>query len=165
MSGYMARTLGFEGPIEAMTLPQAMELYQRGGYWRFDDVVNQAVATKLLDMAVNMGSWVSVVQRAVNTVVDPPTAVDGAWGPDTLDSINTADPGDLLQALADASEDHYRAIAAEDPSQQGFLTGWIARARKLPTLGLVAAGGGGLILVLGIGALILLMGRKKRRSS
>lgn len=157
ISAPVAREWGYTGRMEDLDDETARQIYQEK-FWRFDGIANQAVATKVFDLAVNMGHGIAVVQRAVNTLVDPPTAVDNAYGPDTEASINAADPAALLDALKAEAEAHYRAIVDADPSQAGFLPGWLTRAMRSPSL--VAGGSAALILVaVALGAWYLLRGR------
>ena len=131
-------------------------------YWPgLELVASQAVASKILDMRVNFGvsGGNKIAQQAANTLVDPPTAVDGNWGPDTVLTINTAPEKDMLQALADALTERYKAIAAKDPTQATFLGGWLRRAADIPG---IVAGGIGLVALLGIGAAIWLVARGRK---
>jgi lysozyme family protein len=121
-------------------------------YWPgLDQIINQAVASKIFDLRVNFGvsGGNRIAQQAANVLVDPPTSVDGRWGPDTVDTINAADPSAMLDELATAAAARYQAIVDADPSQETFLRGWMRRALDLPTL---AIGGLGLVVLLGIGA-------------
>ncbi|HRI18973.1 MAG TPA: glycosyl hydrolase 108 family protein, partial [Burkholderiaceae bacterium] len=45
----------------------------------------------------------------------------------TTDFINTLPPDELVQEMSDAKAEQYNAIAEADPSQKGFLGGWLAR--------------------------------------
>lgn len=151
----VARAAGYTGPMRDLPLSVASDIYESQYWGGLDQVQDQAVASKILDMRVNfgVGGATRLVQIAVNGLVDPPTAVDGGWGPDTLASVNAAPPGDLLAALADVAAAHYQEIAARNPSQATFLGGWLKRAQDLPPLALAAVvGGGGLAVLLMIGA-------------
>jgi lysozyme family protein len=115
-------------------------------YWRFDGINNQRVATKLFDMAVNMGlsAAVRLVQKAVvmahkqGTLAKPhpqqgkSVDIDGQFGPLTALAINSSDPAELLKLLCDMSADRYRAIADNRPASQKFLKGWLKRASEVP---------------------------------
>jgi len=153
----VARAYGYTGPMRDLPLSVASEIYA-SEYWPGLEYVNdQAVASKILDMRVNfgVGGATRLVQIAVNNLVEPATAVDGGWGPDTLESVNAAPPADLVAELANVAAAHYEAIAANDPKKAGFLRGWLNRAKDLPPMALAAvAGGGGLVLLLLIGGAI-----------
>lgn len=153
ISGKYAREHGYTGRMEDLTEDQAMAWF-RADFWNgLDEVENQAVASKLLDMRANMGVGTAnrIAQQAANNLVEPPTAVDGAWGPDTILTINSADPQALIDQLADVSVAHYQAIVDQDPSQETWLRGWIKRALDVPA---VIAGGAGLLLLLLVGGLV-----------
>jgi lysozyme family protein len=149
-----ARKYGYTGAMKDLPVSLAGSIY-RDWYWDplyLDSVASQAVATKLLDMSANFGPGgaAKIGQEAVNTIIDPPVDVDGAFGSDTLDAINSADEKDYLTALANACADHYQAIVDSNPSQSKFLNGWMARAAKVP--GIIAGGiGAGVILMIGLG--------------
>ena len=156
-----ARRYGYQGDMRDLPLETAGEVYA-SEYWPgLENVVNQAVASKILDLRANFGvsGGNLVAQQAVNAIVEPPTAEDGRWGPDTLESINAADPAQLLDELAAAAAARYQAIADRDPSQEVFLRGWMKRALELPAY---IAGGLGLGLVLLVGAAIWLSQRGGR---
>ena len=157
----VARSHGYTGAMADLPLDLAAAWYE-ADYWPgLDQVVNQAVAAKILDLRVNFGvaGGNRVAQEAVNQVVEPPVAVDGRMGPDTLDAINSAPPSDYLKALATTTAEHYQGIVQNDPDQAKFLGGWLKRAMDLPA---VAVGGAGLVLLLLIGGLIWMAGRGGR---
>ena len=52
---------------------------------------------------------------------------DGVVGTKTLAAINGQDPETLFKALKARREQHFRNIAANNPSSQQFLTGWLRR--------------------------------------
>lgn len=156
-----ARAYGYTGNMADLPLSVTTQIYG-SEYWPgLESVTSQAVASKIMDLRVNFGvsGGNRIAQEAVNQVVEPPVAVDGRWGPDTLDAVNSADPKDYLQALADMASSHYRGIVAEDPSQGQFLTGWLKRAAKVPGL---VAGGVGLLALLVIGGGLWIFGGRGR---
>lgn len=125
--------------IARLSLRDAEAIYRRD-YWtplNCDAINDQNVATKVLDMGVNMGIAVAarLLQRAVNSCwaspIPPlPLAVDGAVGPLTLKAVNETAPADVIAQLRSLSADHYRAIVALDPMKYGrYWKGWLARAQ------------------------------------
>jgi lysozyme family protein len=95
--------------------------------WSVND---QAVATKMLNMAVNMGDGPAVRswQRALNYIHDP-TAVDGVMGPATLARVNQAPPDLLLEALRAYHARHYiELVEGPDPRFTKFSIDWLRRA-------------------------------------
>jgi lysozyme family protein len=153
-----ARRNGYQGPMEALPLETAAGIYE-SEYWPgLDELDSQAVASKIFDLRVNFGvaGGNRIAQMAANELVDPPTTVDGRWGPDTVATINAADPASMLDELATAAAARYQAIVDRDPSQETFLRGWMRRALDLPVL---AVGGLGLGFLLAIGATLWFLDR------
>lgn len=150
-----ARRNGYTGDMRNLPLELAASIYENEYWPGLEQVMNQAVASKIFDLRVNFGvaGGNRIAQTAANVLVDPPTAIDGRWGPDTVETINTADPAALLDELATAAAARYQAIVESNPSQETFLRGWMKRALDLPTL---AVGGLGLVVLLGIGAAVYL---------
>ncbi len=122
----------YAGPPEA-ALRTAREIY-RYEYWKpicGDDIEDQRVADKLLDMSVNMGARQAIVlcQRALNGSTTFTLDEDGVLGEQTLAAINQCDPDLLLIHLRESSEDFYQQLSAKRPSSRQYLRGWLARAR------------------------------------
>lgn len=92
------------------------------------DIVSQRVASKLLDIAVNMGrvAAAKMLQRAVKI------PVDGKIGAITLGAVNRSDAEALLAELVVHCEAQYYAIVQARPAYDKYLKGWLARARDLP---------------------------------
>src|SRR5438270_8975933 len=114
----------YAAPVEA-ALEAAREIY-RDDYWRCirgDDLSDQGIATKLLDMAVNMGVRQAVVlcQRALNVDAVPPIFEDGILGPETLKAINRSEPTSLAAHLRGACSAFYQHLAAVRPESQQYL--------------------------------------------
>lgn len=110
----------------------ANEIYRRD-YWdaiQGDEIADQDVASKLLDMAVNMGVRQAAVlcQRAASVVLAISLMEDGLIGAKTMSAINASSPPALLAHLRDASAAFYRHIAAVRPEAAPYLRGWLARA-------------------------------------
>ena len=123
--------------VAALTLDQAEEIY-REHYWtkvRGDEIDDEDVAAKLLDMAVNMGARQAVVlcQRAINAISEGPLTnrltEDGAMGPATLVAINQCRPQVLLHTLRGLCAAFYLHVATVKTSEARYLDGWLARAR------------------------------------
>jgi lysozyme family protein len=146
-----ARRNGYNGDMRELPQETAAAIYQ-GEYWPgLEQIQSQAVASKIFDLRVNFGvsGGNRLAQEAANNLVEPPTALDGRWGPDTVATINAADPAAMLDELATAAAARYQAIVDNDPSQETFLRGWMRRALDIPVL---AGGAIGLAVLLGIGA-------------
>lgn len=95
-------------------------------YWQIED---DHVATKLFDVAVNTGPGRGhrLFQQALN-VIGSRLKVDGVLGPKTLLAANAADRHRLLAAFRIQQEDFYFALAKKKPSLAVFLPGWRMRA-------------------------------------
>ncbi len=111
--------------IKAMTAAQAADFY-RVTFWDpggFETLRDQQVATKVFDTAVNVGP--RRADRLAFQACGIPVG-DTRWPP--YDAINAMDPTAFLKAVGCAQAAFYRALAAEKPSLQEFLAGWMARA-------------------------------------
>lgn len=113
--------------------PEQVAAIYRAGYWRFDGVDDQRVATKLFDMAVNMGpqAAVRICQSCLNDA-GAALEVDGRFGLVTLECLNAVRPALILSLLCTKSADYYRAIVAKRPESVKFLRGWLKRAAEVP---------------------------------
>lgn len=125
--------------IKNLTLDQAAAICRRDYFEPVlgFQIADQRIASKLLDMAFNMGrkEAVLLLQSALNTNCQPRSALlkeDGVMGPGTLEAVNAADTSLLLIGLVDCARYHYRHIAQARPDEARYLNGWLARAEKLP---------------------------------
>jgi lysozyme family protein len=125
--------------IPALTLANAASLYEHDYFSPIEGykIGDQRPASKLFDMAVNMGikRAVMLLQSALNTYSQPRTLLlkeDGSMGPQTIIALNHADTSLLLTGLVELSREHYREIATKVPAEACDLKGWLARAEKLP---------------------------------
>ena len=124
--------LGFPSDTWALTKDQIATVY-RLGFWKFDGIDDQACATKIFDMDVNMGlpSGVLLAQKAANHL-GAGIAEDDHYGPGTEAALNACDPAKLMDALVSVSNDHYQQIVAKHPDDQKFLSNWLHRATLVP---------------------------------
>ena len=119
--------------IKELTLKQAKEIYWRD-YWekgKFEEISDIFVAAQLFDLSVNLGirGATIVLQRALRAggiVVKE----DGLIGPETLSATKNLEPPILLAAMKAEAAGYYRVIAAKNPSQRKFLSGWLNRAYR-----------------------------------
>ena len=117
--------------IRQLTPQMAQQIYraqwwERYGYGRID---SQAIATKIFDLAVNMGARQAhmIAQRAL-AANGMPVAVDGVLGPITRNALNAAPVVSLLAAIRSEAAGVYRLILARHPDYQTFEVGWLRRA-------------------------------------
>jgi len=121
-----------EAALKGITQAQITAIY-KSDYWRFDGIQDQRVATKLFDMAVNMGRARAV--RYLQSVLNEAGTnlrIDGIYGPLTEAATNALSPRYLLAELCRISEEHYLALIERRPSLSKFRKGWLARAKAVP---------------------------------
>jgi lysozyme family protein len=125
--------------VKNMTVQQAMDIYHTEWWNRnhYSDLSFQPVATKVFDMAVNMGSKQAhkIVQRVFNNwpyqnapLLRHPLVVDGILGPASIDSVNRVNGAQFLDGLREACRLFYLSLVDEHPKLTEFLTGWMRRA-------------------------------------
>jgi lysozyme family protein len=147
-----------ETVMRNMPRGNAIIIYKKE-YWdrvQGDKIKSYATAFQLFDQAVNRGvpSAVKQAQKILGITVD------GVAGPNYLTALNkmtSVSTGEksFLDKYLGASELFYRN-AAKDPTQAGFLVGWLARVASIKSYAeknlnakVVASGIGTVILVAG----------------
>lgn len=117
--------------IRIMTREQAIRVYRQHWWdkYRYGEIRDQGVATKLFDLAVNMGArqCTLLVQQACQTLEQYVT-IDGLIGPQTRRAINRLSPVWLLGELRVRVADFYRLLVHQDKRRRAFLSGWLNRA-------------------------------------
>jgi type VI secretion system secreted protein VgrG len=135
----VAKGFGIESKeaLRLISWEMVRDIY-RTGYWTHGGVKDQRVASKLFDMAVNMGPAAAMrlfrgaIEGLRPSIGSHPEVSVTIWGKGNTDAANAPDPAALLDRLRMASEGHYRAIAARRPASAKFLNGWLKRAREVP---------------------------------
>jgi lysozyme family protein len=91
--------------------------------FKADQIMNQTVADFIVDWGYNSGTKTAAkqVQRVLKVVVD------GAFGPKTVEAINSANPRELLEKLKEARRIFIDGIVASKPDQKVFYKGWMNR--------------------------------------
>ncbi len=116
--------------VRELTRAQAVEIYWHR-YWvgRNYELLPDPVATKVFDLAVNLGHQTSVscLQRALRACGQR-IVLDGVLGQRTADAARRSGLGPLLAALRSEAAGEYRVRVARDPRQAAFLNGWLNRA-------------------------------------
>lgn len=121
--------------IPSLTRAQAKDIFRRDWWDRygFYRIEHDAVAIKLFDMAVNMGAATAIrlIQQVVNYLTPRRTEIqeDGMLGPETLRTINAADPEILVLALrAYAAKRCIELVEGPDPRFETFDKRGLKRA-------------------------------------
>jgi lysozyme family protein len=114
--------------IENLTKEEAVEIY-RQDFWRPYQGFEDRLATKLFDLAVNMGhkKAVQILQRALQCL-GANIADDGVLGPKTRQAVALANVDLLLTSIKSEAAGVYRNLAATNTTQKKFLKGWLRRA-------------------------------------
>lgn len=119
--------------IENLTLDQAEALYLRD-WWKYSDINDQAIANKMLNMAVNWerfgghGPAITVLQKAIVNCAGIPVTIDGVLGPRTIIACNNVDPLKLLREIRQQALLRYQEIERNHPEQHAWFAGWEERA-------------------------------------
>lgn len=119
--------------IKHLSLQDAKKIYFCD-YWHkkgFEEIPNDAVATQVFDLSVNLGirPAVTVLQRALRSV-GMNVQEDGLMGSQTLSAVKKSEPRCLLAAIKSEAAGYYRMLARYRPGQAKFLNGWLNRAYK-----------------------------------
>lgn len=124
----------FPGCLKAVTRATCEGLYRRY-FWNaygYGNVVDQTVATKIMDSAVNMGPKraAEFAQRACNTLgASPELKVDGSLGAKSFAAINACDPAEFLKAFGAEMTAYYLRIIERNPPLVKFKKTWLRRAQ------------------------------------
>ena len=115
-----------QADIKALTKDAAAEFYHK--FWwdayQYGMISAQAVATKVFDMAVNMGA--SRAHKIFQGALGVPQ--DGVLGRVTFTAANASLSLDLLTRMQNRQVAFYHGLVASNPSMEKFLNGWLNRA-------------------------------------
>lgn len=117
--------------IKSLTKERAVEIYHRDWWvkYRYDQIDSVSVATKVFDLAVNMGpaNGHRILQRSSN-FLGAKLTVDGVLGPLTFGAVNSLDPEKLHKVMRYKAAEYYFALAKRRVESRAFLMGWLNRA-------------------------------------
>lgn len=119
--------------IRQLNSSQASEIYRKN-FWapnNYEDIRHQGLATKIFDMAVNMGSVTAnkMLQQACNLANNAASIkVDGKIGNESLRLINNLEPQYLVSILCALASKHYILLCESNLKLKIFLRGWLTRA-------------------------------------
>ena len=119
--------------MQLLTRKDAIQFYKKH-FWNdhYKDINVQLVATKVFDMAVNVGQRQAgrILQRAINWD-GPVVHVDGIIGPATVRAVNSLGPRLRKQLPAELAA-FYFLLVDQKPARGTFLLGWLRRAYHMP---------------------------------
>jgi len=122
--------------VRRMPLAEARAIYKDRYFLKPQtDKLPAAVQPVVFDMSINHGPGTAIkLLQEVLQAVSPPCSVDGGAGDETIHSATKAlaDIGSkaLVNKLVDRRVALFKAIAANDVSQEVFLKGWLRRAEE-----------------------------------
>jgi lysozyme family protein len=124
--------------IKNMSVADATKVYKQLWWdkYKYGNIVDQTIATKVFDASVNMGSSRAhkLLQSALNKAFGMKLTVDGVIGPASMSVINACTDDTeqvLLTAYCDEMWGFYQRIIAHNPKLKVFEKGWKNRAYSL----------------------------------
>lgn len=118
--------------IKAMSQEDAISIYRKHWWdeYQYERIINQGVATKLLDLSINMGAFSShrCLQRAVRSASGSEIILieDGILGAKSIAAINSASHAELLSSFRSEAAGYYRSL-----NKPKYIHGWLNRAYEL----------------------------------
>lgn len=118
--------------IRKLSEEKASEIYriQWWNKYHYGDINDQSLATKIFDLAVNIGGITAnkLLQEAVNQVADKILLrVDGMLSLENISIINKQNSIQLLIELRNKAKTYYKNIVAKNSHLTPFLKGWLTR--------------------------------------
>lgn len=125
--------------IANLTQDQARDIYRKDFEASGAQQLSGPAQDIYYDAAVNHGpsAAVKILQRALGDV-----DVDGKLGPQTVGSFDQKDSAQVAERMLAERQKLYARIVANDPSQRGFLAGWMNRLNMLRSFALGPKGQG-----------------------
>jgi lysozyme family protein len=125
--------------VKEIYFTDAIDIYKK--YWwdkyHYEAINSLAVASKIFDMAVNMGPSQAhkIAQESCNHC-GYQLVTDGILGPKTIAALNElclhGREEDLMIELVDNQKWFYQYLVEENTKLKPFLNGWISRAAWRP---------------------------------
>lgn len=123
---------GFPISLDAnVSLQGSVVQFYHSNFWQYDGVNSQIVANKVFDLSVNVGvvHAIKILQQALNSILPSASnlTVDGHYGPQTEQNINSTSEGPLVIAIRAAAVQYHQSIVATHPQDAIYLAGWLRR--------------------------------------
>jgi lysozyme family protein len=129
--------------IKNLTVPEAKSVYLFD-WWepnRYGEIAAQVIATKVFDLAINMGgpdhlrkppdaSRANIILQVAAWKLGQKIVVDGEIGSKTIAAVNVVYPADLLTNIREGAVQYYTDLAARRPEKKCYLNNWLRRARS-----------------------------------
>lgn len=130
--------------MQAIAKQQAIDIYKKI-YWdgiQGDHIPNQALAELIFDGHVNHGTTgKKLTQKVLNGLgANPPLAIDGAFGPQTMTAIKKAPLANLFNNLLQARAELYKKLVQDRPDNAKYFKGWMNRLKKFPVMTIPTTG-------------------------
>ena len=116
--------------IREMTAERAGEIYRRD-FWRFDQVRDDGLGAKMLDVCVQfgLGEGVRLIERAlVPFFPGKGIAIDGVFGSHDIELVNLCDPAALLAEIRARQAQRYCQDVIKNPAEMPNALGFFRRA-------------------------------------
>ncbi len=117
--------------IRNLKISDAEDIYKKF-FWdrnRYDEINSQTLASKMLDLSVNIGSPTAngLLQKAVNAISpNEHLVVDGGIGIKTLEAINKI-PENIIYNMLIAHAAKYYLDISQYNNNKIYIQGWITR--------------------------------------
>lgn len=120
--------------IVNLTQDDATQIYYTDWWQRYSfGLLVAPFDMKVFDIAINIGPFNAVVllQRAANSL-GAALSLDGIIGRNTCAAVAAAPDAALMNTFVLFVKNHYTSIVKNNPRDQKYLAGWLARAAELP---------------------------------
>ena len=97
-----------------------------------DEINSQRIANMIGDWFFNSGNYAEIdTQKILDVVFGDHLTVDGCFGSQTINAINTANEAEFYADITQKRKDFYQDIVTNNPSQAKYLDGWNNRVNNL----------------------------------
>jgi len=108
--------------------------FYRENFWNtlYNDISNQAVATRLFDFGVNVSPNIATraIQESANTIASSGLRVDGKFGTGTLRAVNAIEPESLIKEFRARKTVYYAAVGIRRLLKSLKDGGWLRAVPK-----------------------------------